>query len=91
MTGWMLAFQPSQRQERMAKHTQRREEKNLVLEAICTVKVCKIVPGYLPGVCKKFLKHFFNVQRSHGLILLKMYTKFKPRQNEFVGLFRFAA
>ena len=28
------------------------------------------------------------MQRIHGLILLKMYTEFKPHQNEFVGLFK---
>lgn len=33
-------------------------------------------------------KTLFYMQRIHGLILLKMYTEFKPHQNEFVGLFK---
>lgn len=51
---------------------------------ICTMKFCKIVLWSLPyfGVkhWENFFKTIFNIfmQRIYGLILLKMYAKFKP-------------
>lgn len=100
MTGWMLTSQPSQWQENshgkylMAKHTQRWEEKHFILKAICTS-----LQKQFQGIClgctqnRKYQKlysfqNIFYVQKIHGLTLLKMYTKFKPHQNEFVGLFK---